>query len=140
MTFKLGSIGWPADPREACDLYTGCVLLVVERCGLVFDDALGNPRELAARRLAGEVSEEQIEQARNALWDFIASRRAFGHTTEREPVMARLALSLLPELALGDWSRNLDHVLDLLQRLGRARAEPFGWMAQYFASGICSNG
>ena len=133
---NIGDIAWPEDPKAACRLYLEFDILVIEKLGIKFPEALPSPLRTAKSYVAGEVTEEDYG-AQNVLWWRHVD--ATGGTQEFRDIAtltARLAICLLSATtdranSLGD---DLSWFFEVLGFMGFDLNEPFQMMTTHFPS------
>ena len=119
MSFEISLVQWPADPEATAKLVVSCLLSAMRRLDAQLGVPVDESLELASRFVRGEATDLEVENVRASLWDFIHSRNGLVNFQDRDLLLARLALCLLPP---GDTDRaNLEEklafFLEVLQRL-----------------------
>ena len=119
MTFDISLVQWPADPDAAARLLVSCILSAVEPLDVELGAESGDVLELARRYVRGEADAAEVQRVRTSLWGYIRSRDGVANFQDRDLLLARLALCVLPPVATDapTLEEGLEFLLEVLRRL-----------------------
>jgi hypothetical protein len=111
-------IVWPENKPDAIRLYLAYALRVLSESNSTLDFQLNNPVDIAKRYVNGTASLEDLSHAADAWWEYIYQEKALSNFSDRNILLARLALCLLSIEAIDDFNEAASWFVQVLQKLG----------------------
>lgn len=132
---NIGAIDWPSDSKAAIELYLNFLIKVIKANDIQFPNTFQDPIGITSGYLEGRISEEEYRKSANEWWTFIDSNGQIREFSNRDALVARVAICLLSVTSedAQELSEHLSWFFELLESLGIDLDLPIEMMCEHFS-------